>query len=453
MPFLPDPFGFTHQANKPARSRRLIQYRGDSHLISFGPTGTGKGRSVVVPNLLNFRGTAVVVDLKNGELAKLTARRRREFGDVYVIDPFEVTNFPNAGFDPFDIFTWPGVQREADAEMLSDIFSQGNKGVKDPFWDQHGSGLLSAIMAYVSTLPAAERSIPKVIDRLMSDDVVYNLAVMLDTLGKKIPRMSYREIASFLQLPDITRGGVLATTHSYLKTFHSEAALRTFERSDIDLCDFINGRPMTIYIVMPVDRIHSHRAIIKLIVGVLLKAIVTRRCRPETRTLMLIDECGQLGTFPFLETFITLCRSFGCWAWTFWQDLAQLQSCYPSAWKTILNNSGVVQAFGFHNRDLAEQWSGYFDSTPDELRRLSRTEQVLMIPGEGEYRGQRLDYLFDPIFAGLFDDNPLYQQGSPLRRIPEPVEEPPVVGSNGTVSRKSTAKSGNGDGGGGMQVR
>jgi hypothetical protein len=27
--------------------------------------------------------------------------------------------------------------------------------------------------------------------------VVYNLAVVLDTIGKKIPNMSYREIAAF----------------------------------------------------------------------------------------------------------------------------------------------------------------------------------------------------------------------------------------------------------------
>jgi len=433
-------FGFAQRVADAQPSRRLITHQQDSHLITFASTGCGKGRSAIVPNLLNYRGTAVVVDVKNGELTRITARRRREFGPVHVIDPFGVTDAPKAGINPFDVFDWPGSQVEPDAEWLASLLATGNFGVKDPFWDQHGMGLLAGVMGYGARLPVEQRSLCSLVEKLMSDDIVYNLAVLLDTIGKQLPKMCYREIATFLQHPDVTRGGILATTLSYLKTLHTEAVLEVFRTSTVDLCDFVDGKPMTIYIVLPVERIQSHRAILKVLLGVLLKGIVSRKYKPETRTLLLIDECGQLGTFPFLETFVTLCRSFGCWAWTFFQDLAQLRSCYPSSWKTILNNSGVIQAFGFHNRDLAEQWSNYFDSSPSQLRELSTREQVLMIPGAGESRCLKLDYLEDEAFAGLFDSNPLYEQGPSFRSQLRPPGPPLVAGDAAPESTRKTER-------------
>jgi type IV secretion system protein VirD4 len=65
-----------------------IEDASESHTLCIAPTGTGKSRSVVVPNLLIWEGSAVVIDIK-GELAHLTARRRREMGQrVVVIDPW-----------------------------------------------------------------------------------------------------------------------------------------------------------------------------------------------------------------------------------------------------------------------------------------------------------------------------------------------------------------------------
>ncbi|MGB1288308.1 MAG: type IV secretory system conjugative DNA transfer family protein, partial [Aggregatilineales bacterium] len=56
-----------------------IHYTGDSHLVTIAPTGAGKGRCAIIPNLLRYRGPVVVVDPK-GENYAVTARTRREMG-------------------------------------------------------------------------------------------------------------------------------------------------------------------------------------------------------------------------------------------------------------------------------------------------------------------------------------------------------------------------------------
>ena len=57
----------------------LLTYGGDGHCLTFGPTGSGKGVSVVVPNLLTYPGSVVCIDPK-GAIAPITAARRRAMG-------------------------------------------------------------------------------------------------------------------------------------------------------------------------------------------------------------------------------------------------------------------------------------------------------------------------------------------------------------------------------------
>ena len=374
-------------------------------------------RTVWRSNLLSYRGPVVVFDPK-GENYLVTARRRREMGQKVIrLDPFGVIDEHSDSLNPLDVFDLDRADLESDAQSLAELVARGITGLKEPFWDLHGSGLHSALIAHAASLKKPdERNLCSVIDKLMSDDVVHSLAVMLDTAGKNMNRMAYREIAAFLQMPDITRGGVLATALSYIKAFTSPTVARVFDKSSFPLKDVVEGKPLSIYLIIPPDRLHSHRAILKLWVGTLLKAVLSRRHRPQLRTLFLLDECAQLETFPLLETMITLCGGYGTWVWTFWQDLDQLQKCYPISWKTILNNCGTVQTFGFYNRDMAAQWSQYLDTGTHQLRSLKPEEQMLAIHSQGEHRCRRLNYLQDEMFSGRFDANRFYTTPASVKR-------------------------------------
>lgn len=81
---------FLEALRKP--KEHLVRLSNAVHTAIFAPTGVGKGVSFVVPFLKTCPDSCVVVDLKAGELARLTAQHRREvFGhDVRIIDPFGV---------------------------------------------------------------------------------------------------------------------------------------------------------------------------------------------------------------------------------------------------------------------------------------------------------------------------------------------------------------------------
>lgn len=396
----------------PADARQDLFYTGSAHLMTVAPAGAGKGRGAVIPTLLDYPGSVVVNDPK-AENYHVTARARREMGQQVIrLDPFGVAGKGGDAFNMLDVFRLPGMDIETEAQMIAELFSQGNRGVKDPFWDLNACSLLSGIICYViSVLPPEERSFQAVRNALFGDDPIYSLAVILDTVGKQIPKSAYQQISSFLSMSDRdTRPGVLATAHSYFSSLLSEDVNQATCRSSFALEDFRDGKPMTIYLILPPDKLTSHRALIKMWVGVLLKTITSRQQIPDHPTLFLLDEVGQLGYFQYLYSIITLCRGYGLKCWTIWQDFQQLESNYPYDWQTLINNCGMVQFFGGKNYQIARKVEAITGVPTAQIMQLPGDHQITLIDGEVVF-AQKLDYLSGASYKGRFDPNPFYSRG------------------------------------------
>ena len=87
----------------------------EKHLLSIAGTRSGKGVSLIIPNLLTWGGAALVIDPK-GENAWITAARRRALGQkTYILDPWDEVDLrygdaagsgerePTARFNPLSI--------------------------------------------------------------------------------------------------------------------------------------------------------------------------------------------------------------------------------------------------------------------------------------------------------------------------------------------------------------
>ena len=120
-----------------------------------------------------------------------------------------------------------------------------------------------------------------------------------------------------------------------------------------------------------------------------------------------MDEAAQLGNFSPLVQAITLGRGYGVRVHSFWQDLSQLMTCYPTEWRTIINNCGVKQVFGQTDAFMAAGLDELFQVPIKSLTKMRRHEQLLLRHGE-TVPAIKLDYLKDRMFAGMFDSNPYH---------------------------------------------
>jgi type IV secretion system protein VirD4 len=391
----------------------LVTYDGDGHCLTIAPTGGGKGVSSVIPNALLYPGPVIVFDPK-GESVAVAKRRREQLGhEVVVLDPFGVTGAPSGAFNPMDLADTidPGRPEDA-AATLATLLTGGQASHRDPFWDNTSTAFLSGLNTWLlADCTPDERRYSCLFDLFADCNMANGLACMMD--GEIIRNKSAEaEMAAFLSLPEReTRPSVQASARQHLAIFGSPAVRAVTDRTSFDVQALVDGGPVSLFIVIPPTKLLSHRAVVRLWLGALILALGARRQMPARRTLMLIDEAGQLGRMePLLQT-ATLLRGTGVTLWTFFQSPAQLESIYGPDAMVLADNAGVIQLFAPRNGRVADAYARLLgDVSPEAVMQLGPDEQMLLVDGGRSFRCRRLSYLDDPLCRGLADPNPMHAQ-------------------------------------------
>ena len=397
-------------AKQAAAALTDIQISDELPVLTFAPIGSGKGTGAVIPTLLTNPRSTIVLDPK-GENFAVTARRRIEMGHkVYALDPFNIMTKDSAALNPLDLLQLPDVCVESEAVTLAAAIGHDYQSKRESFWDQHALGLMSGLVALAAS-GHYPPNLTTVRDHLVGQDPIGKIYEALNLLSSKneCGSMAYRELAAFLhQSERETRPSVLASAGAYAKIFNSDRVMLSLQKSTMKLKDVISGKPLTVYMIIPSSKLYSHRALLRLWLTTIIIAIQSRKVRPAESTLLLIDECAQLGKFELLQTVVTLCRGYGVQPWLFFQSLFQLKENYGESWRTFVDNAGAIQAFGFANMFGVEEWGKFFGRTPDQLLSMSPQDQLLYISGKGTLESRRMNYLVDAEFKGMFDENPYF---------------------------------------------
>jgi len=331
---------------------------------------------------------------------------------VVVIDPFNVTDAKQKdSLNPLDLIT-------NDDSSLSSIFDEctaltsmlvESNGKADPFWDDSAHELIAGLIAIVALYNPGNRD-------LMFTGKLMNMGEKY--LKKYLDRLNNQFNDAFLGISSIFNKNetkisqsILSVAKQHLRHLKGGDVARSISSTSFSLLDFIAGKPMTIYIVLPPDKLQSHRKLLRIWVGTIIRLILKRPGSPAKPTLFMLDEAAQLGHLDELVQAITLLRGYGMQVWTFWQDINQIKRIYPDDWQTLLNNCKAIQAFGFPNLLACKEIANItgFDDT-DELLDLDRDEMLLQLAGDEAVIAQKPSYLSDPMFKDRAKPNPFHSE-------------------------------------------
>ncbi len=251
--------------------------------------------------------------------------------------------------------------------------------------------------------PLTPRSFSDVIDLLTGDDVVYSIARMLDT-DAAIPAEAHRGFATFLQMPDVTRGGVLASAQAPLRLLSGRGLRQALSGGDIDLASLTRGDELAIYIAWPPTALRSHGPALRLMLSLFLDAIFRRTAPPSRSTLFIVDEAGTIGPVPQIETAFTLARGYGCRVTAVFQSIHQLEACYGTAGRTVFDNAGTISVLPPSNSRSAQEIAGLLGVAGERLTALGLDEALVACRGQLPRIVRRPDYLTDPRYRGQWDD-------------------------------------------------
>lgn len=410
-----------HRLRGTSLDRNTITYDGDGHLITFAPTGAGKGVSSIIPNLCLYTGSIITVDPKAENFYITAKHRKKVLGQkIILIDPFKMipedklTEFEvnRDTINPLKLINTSDETSQDSAITLAEIIAEAALG-KDPYWDLEAKKLLSGIIEYVINKNSNQGgSLDEVISILYtSEGVAVDEKLERIVEDPNTPDFARRSIRSFTnKVAGTERSSVLSVCQSYLTQFIGDQAREFFGSATFDPLEILQGGKYSIYICIPTQNLFSHPKVLRLIVGSILHTILQRNINLKPPTLFLLDECAQLGYLDEIMKGIAILRGFGAKLWMFFQNIDQLKGVYGgSGASTIIENCGVIQYFG-QTRDGKEMpFEAVFgDDAIELIKSIKFREQFLSIRGKNELVCRLPNYLFDSPFKGKFEKNPYH---------------------------------------------
>ncbi|MDN5247538.1 MAG: type IV secretory system conjugative DNA transfer family protein [Wolbachia endosymbiont of Tyrophagus putrescentiae] len=349
---------------------------GYQHALLFAPTGSGKGVGFVIPNLLFWSDSTIVHDIKLENYEITSGWRARQGQKVFVWNPAQPDGVSHC-YNPLQwISSKPG-------QMVDDVQKIANLIMPEQdFWQNEARSLFVGVVLYLIAAPEKIKSFGEVVRTMRSDDVVYNLAVVLDTMGKTLHPVAYMNIAAFLQKADKERSGVVSTMNSSLELWANPLIDTATATSDFNIMNFKRER-VTVYVGLTPDNLTRLRPLMQ----VFYQQATEFLCRTLPSddepygVLFLMDEFPTLGKMEQFQTGIAYFRGYKVRLFLIVQDTEQLKGIYEEAgMNSFLSNSTYRITFAANNIETANLISQLIGNKTVEQSSLNRPKFLDLNP-------------------------------------------------------------------------
>lgn len=367
------------QDPEPRKPVHAVTYNGDRHLLTVAPTRTGKGTTAIVPALMDHQGALLCIDPK-GENAFITAEAREKLHGqtVHILDPWKLAtgqlDRQPAQFNPLDMLHPDSEDLADDALMIADALVVPSGG--DTHWSDEARAMVMGFILHVVTSPDEEgqRTLGRVREILclppnelisLVEGMAKNGTDLVKSAANRFRQKSERELAS-----------VISTAQQNTHFLESPNIKTSLDRSTFDFADLkSDDAPISVYLVLPADRLNTHGRWLRLVVSMAITAMVRGGNKPKRPALFLLDEFAALGKLAVVEQAYGLMAGFGMQLWAIIQDLSQLEDLYGRRWQTFLGNAGVLQVFGTRDIMTADYVSRLAGNTTVEKVSQATTEK------------------------------------------------------------------------------
>jgi type IV secretion system protein VirD4 len=421
--------------------------RGEGHLVTIGPNGSGKTRRLLIPNLYRLTDwSMVVVDIK-GELAALTAayRAAQPGHRVIVVDPFGVMpqNYPHlvekfpflksSGFNPLSALDPKSDDFPDNAMVLAEalIRVEGN----EPHWSQSAQDLVAALIMYVRIDMPETGSLAEV--RALLGQPAVDFRASVRAMMKKGIEEECEELTikagRFSELTGDNKelNGVISTALTQTRWLDSRPVKADLVTGSFDFST-LKETPSTVYLILPPRYLATHSTWLRVLITSCLMSLLRSIDDQGTPVMFMLDEFAQLGQMQVIENNMALMRGYGVKLWLILQDLSQIQSLYEKRWESFIGNAGVVQSFAPQDvttRDYLSKLSGqrlYWLKTGGSSDTMNTGAQLSQSKGTSE----SVQYMAGPAFwpqgLGAMDQGRavLFSRGKSVRTwLPDPEDE------------------------------
>lgn len=313
--------------------RMDLSIRRGSSLLVFGPTRSGKTRSVVVPAVRSWRGSILVTSVKEDVLDQ-TIKIRRSFSDIVILGTREGSY--RRFWDPTLQCDSPVAAKEMAARMIHNTPAFRTSSGDARFWYHLGEPVLAGACRLAYYLGGS-----RVLGEMVGAYTLANLAARLEDFGE--PTLAAAVAA--LNHDDPRHNSSIVLTLTQVVQPYVDAAEAFDDAMPLDLRElWVPGgdewRPFSLYLCAPFHlqkRISPYLStLVSTFAEQAMRDVVA--CERGHSTLVVLDEAANIAPVVELAELASVGTDLGLQLISVFQDVNQVERVYAQHAGTLINN-------------------------------------------------------------------------------------------------------------------
>ena len=387
---------------------KLLHYNGQQFALLAAPTRSGKGVGIVIPNLLSYKGSVVVLDIKQENFNLTSGYRKEVLGqEVYLFNPFAEDGRTHR-WNPFTYVSSDPDQRVSDLMSIAAmLYPDGDS--RDKFWVAQARNAFLAFSLYCFDEHEAMADFPVVdkenepactlgkIYRLSSGNGT-ELKEYFTSLSQQ-PYLSEATKTAFSGLisqEKETFGSIMGTFKEPLNPWINPVIDAATSADDFLLTD-VRKKKMTVYIGILPNKLAESRVIVNLFFSQLInqntKELPQDNPDLKHQCMLLMDEFTSIGKVEIIAHSVSYMAGYNIRLFPIIQSVAQLDAVYGKEYaRTIITNHALQIIYTPREQQDANEYSEMLGYTTVKRKNISRGRErsvseseerrALMLPQE-----------------------------------------------------------------------
>ncbi len=403
---------------------RFLSLPGQLSVMLSAPTRSGKGVGVVIPNLLNWPDSVVVLDIK-GENYDITAGYRAAHGQaVYAFSPFD-EDARSHRWNPLTAVRSSPLHRVGDLLTIGQVFfpNDGGGTSSEAFFNDQARNLFLGLGLVLLETPSLPRTIGEMLRQSSGKgrslkDHLSGLITQRREEGNPLSDECADALQRLLSNSENTLSSVVATFNAPLTIFADAVVDAATSANDFKLED-VRRRRMSLYVRIPPNRLANARPLLNLffsqLVSLNTQALPEQDPTLKVQCLLVNDEFTAMGRVGVITNAAAFLAGYNLRLLTVVQAMSQLDAVYgDKEARTFATNHGLQILYAPREQRDADEYSamlGHFTERATSRGRsrsfsghghstVSRNEseqrRALLLPQEFKELGsERLVVIFE----------------------------------------------------------
>ncbi len=406
---------------------KLVRLSGQQFVILAAPTRSGKGVGIVIPNLLDYQESMVVLDIKQENFDLTSGWRASQGQEIYLFNPFAEDRRTHR-WNPLSYVSQDPAFRISDLQSIAAmLYPDGADDQK--FWVSQARNAFTAFALYLfenfdeqhnQGYPPQFLSFPTLggIYRLSSGDGS-ELKAYLQNLSKQPFLSSHAKtaFANLLSQAEETFASILGTFNEPLNAFINPVLDAATSANDFLLTD-VRKKRMTIYIGIQPNKLAESRLIVNLffnqIINLNTKELPQSNPALKHQCLLLMDEFTAIGKVEIISSAVSYMAGYNIRLLPIIQSMSQLDATYgKDVSRTIITNHALQIIYAPREQQDANDYSDMLGYTTVRKRNRSQSHGAQGSVSFSESEEKRALMLPQELKAMGFDKEVFLYEGIP----------------------------------------